>query len=209
MIENISDSSVRRLSAYLRQLEHFSADGVAVVSSQLLARRMNVGDAMIRRDLALFGQFGRPGVGYDVDQLTANLRKILGTNMRWNTVILGAGKLSRALMEYPGFHERGFEIVAAFDIDPRKVDTKVGDIPIHHMDELETILAQCQARIAILTVPAEVAQQVTDRLAGAGIDGILNFATTHLETPQGIHIDQVDITAHLEQLSFHATNAIP
>jgi len=188
MSENISDSSVRRLSAYLRQLEHFSADGVEVVSSQLLARRMNVGDAMVRRDLALFGQFGRPGVGYVVDQLTANLREILGTNMRWKTIILGAGKLSRALMRYPGFNERGFDIVAAFDIDPRKVDTLVADIPIHHMDELEKILSLCEARLAILTVPADVAQQVADRLATAGLEGILHFATTHLPGCQPLQV---------------------
>jgi len=166
MDENIPDSSVRRLSAYLRQLERLTAAGAERVSSRQLARRMKVGDAM---------------------------------------VVLGAGELGRALLRYPGFAERGFELVAAFDIDPAKAGTKVGPTPVHHLDDLEKVLAECGARLAILAVPPDAAHDLAARLAQAGIEGILNFATAGLETPPGIHVNHVDITAHLEQLSFRTS----
>lgn len=206
MPENIPDPSLRRLSAYLRQLEQLAGRGVKSVSSRQLAEYMKVGDAQVRRDLTLFGQFGRPGVGYDVLDLISRLRNIMGTNNRWKVVVVGAGELSHALLRYPGFAERGFELVAAFDIDPRKVGTKIGATTTCSMDDLEKVVRQCGARLAILAVPAEAAQEAANRLVRAGIEGIMNFATPGLETPPGVHVSSVDITAHLEELSFQVSN---
>jgi len=207
--QNVPDSSVRRLSAYLRQLERLVADGAKSVSSQQLAECMKVGAAQVRRDIALFGQFGRRGVGYDPADLINQIRRILGTAASWNVVVMGAGPLSHALLRYPGFSQRGFQIVAAFDIDPGKIDQTVGDIPVRRMEDLESVVAEFGVRLAILAVPPEAAQDAADRLAAAGIEGILNFATTGLDAPPSVYTNQVDITAGLEQLSFQVSNNRP
>jgi redox-sensing transcriptional repressor len=208
MNENIPSPSVRRLSVYLRQLKHLTAAGVKYVSSGQLAECMKIGAAMVRRDLSLFGQFGCPGVGYDVAELVQALRSILGTQHQWNVVIMGAGELCRALLRYSGFSHRGFELVAAFDIDPKKVDTLICDIRIHHVDELSVVVSKYEARLAILAVPADVAQSASELLLQAGIRGILNFATAGLDAPPNVSVSNVDITAHLEQLSFHVSESL-
>lgn len=202
MQENIPDPSVRRLSAYLRQLELLSARGVEHVSSRQLAEYIKAGDAQVRRDLALFGQFGRRGVGYDVTDLISIIRIILGTNRRWNVIVVGAGQLCGALLRYPGFEERGFCLVAAFDTDPHKIGTYMGDVKIRHVNELESVIEREDVHLAMLTVPPDVAQPVAERLSQAGIQGIINFSSGDLTVPEDVHVNQVDITSHLEQLSF-------
>jgi redox-sensing transcriptional repressor len=207
--QNIPDSSVRRLSAYLRKLEHLSTDGVDRVSSQQLAEYMNVGAAQVRRDLALFGQFGRRGFGYDVDTLIDQLRRILGTQVPWPVVVIGAGALSRALLRYPGFPRRGFRLVAAFDVDPEKIGTQIGEVDVRPLGELDAVVRDHGVRLAILAVPDEAAGECAERCVAAGIEGILNFATAALHVPETVALDQVDITAHLEQLSFQVSNTRP
>lgn len=209
MNDHIPDPSVRRLSAYLRQLECLAGEGVECVSSRQLAEFIKAGESQVRRDLTLFGQFGRPGVGYVVAELIEQLQKILRTNVRWNVIVVGAGKLSHALLRYRGFAQCGFDLVAVFDTDPRKVGTKVGKARVLHLDDLEDVVAKSAAKLAILAVPDEAAQDVTGRLAAVGIEGILNFATARLETPPGVHIRQVDLTSGLEQLSFQVGNHRP
>jgi redox-sensing transcriptional repressor len=204
--ENVPDSSVRRLSAYLRHLEHLATEGVSQVSSQQLAEHMKVGAAQVRRDLALFGQFGRRGVGYDVGDLVGQLRAILGTQTTWNVVVVGAGPLSHALMRYPGFAQRGFHIVAAFDVDPKKTGKRIGGVPVHPISRIKSIVAKHDVRLAVLAVPDEAAQEAVEQLAEAGVEGILNFATVGIEGPPDVYINQVDITANLEQLSFLVSN---
>jgi redox-sensing transcriptional repressor len=209
MNENIPDPSVRRLSAYLRQLEVLAARGVEHVSSETLAGCMNFGAATVRRDLALFGQFGRRGVGYETTELIAALRAILGTQRQWPVVVVGAGELSHALLRYDGFRMRGFNLVAAFDVDPDKIGRQLGEVTVQSVDELEAVIERTEARVAILAVPAEAAQALADRLVAAGIEGIVNFATPALETPPDVHVSHADITAHLEQLTFHLSEARP
>jgi redox-sensing transcriptional repressor len=131
----------------------------------------------------------------------------LGTTEAWNVIVVGAGQLCRALLRYPGFVERGFHLLAAFDTDPHKIGTKIGSVQIRHINELEQVIAQNRVRLAILTVPAQAAQGVARRLVQAGIEGIMNFATTRLETPPHVNVNQVDLTAHLEQLSFQVSNS--
>ena len=207
--QSVPDSSVRRLSAYLRQLEHLAVGNVKSVSSKQLAEYLKVGPAQVRRDLALFGQFGRRGVGYDVDDLIEQLRTILGTQAEWNVIVMGAGPLGLALLRYKAFAGRGFRIVAAFDIDPKKVGKTVGGAPVHHVDELKRVVTGESVRLAILTVPDDAAQEAADLLTKAGIEGILNFATAAIELPDDVYLNQVDITANLEQLSFLVSNNRP
>lgn len=207
--EKIPIPSLRRLSAYLRQLEVLSTNKVFHVSSRQLAKYSRVGDATIRRDLALFGKFGQRGVGYEVDDLIETLRVILGTQRCWGVVLIGAGALGRALMRYSGFAQRGFKVLGAFDTDPDKIGTTVGDIQVHSLDELESVIDMTAARIAILTTPSQHAQQITTRLTAAGIEGILNFATASLDVSPETYVTYVDITAHLEELAFQVSGNRP
>lgn len=206
---DIPDPSVRRLSAYLRQLECLAGTGVERVSSRQLAEFIKAGESQVRRDLTLFGQFGRPGVGYIVNDLIERLRDILRTNTRWNVIVVGAGELSHALLRYQGFSDRGFELVAIFDTDPRKVGTKIGNARVLHLDDLERVVTKYSAKLAILAVPDAAVQDVVNCLSAVGIEGILNFATARLETPTGVHVRQVDLTSGLEQLTFHVGNHRP
>ena len=183
-----------------------ATEGVSHVSSRQLAECMKVGDAQVRRDLTLFGQFGRPGVGYDVATLIERVQHILGTSQRWKVIVVGAGQLGHALLGYPGFTQRGFDIVAAFDADDGKVGTQIGDVPVRSMDDLESVVKEAGVVLAMLAVPAEAAQGAADCLAAAGIRGIVNFASARVEVPSDIRVNAVDITAHLEQLSFQVTN---
>jgi redox-sensing transcriptional repressor len=201
--------AVRRLSLYLRQLEGLADQARPTVSSRQLADGLGVTDAQVRKDLAYFGQFGRRGVGYRVAPLIAELRRILGTDKPQNVVVIGAGDLGRALMRYKGFFKKGFHLVAAFDVDPDKIGLRVDGVHVHHMDELEEILHSRQVRLAVLTVPAEAAQPVADRLAGAGVQGILNFAPTAVRVAPEVSLSLVDLAAHLEQLSFLAAGRQP
>ena len=206
-MDTIPDPSIRRLSAYLRQLERLAAEGVEHVSSKQLARRLKVGDAMVRRDLTLFGQFGRPGVGYDVNDLIRATREILGTSKRWKVIIVGAGSICNALLKYPAFPKRGFDIVAAFDNNPKKIGSKAYNVTTRGMEELQSYVGANRVRAAILTVPPAAAQEVCDQLVNAGIEGIINFSTERLDVPPGVHVSSVDITAQLEQLSFQLSHS--
>lgn len=207
--ENIPDPSVRRLSAYLRQLESLAGQGVGRVSSRQLAEKMNVGPAMVRRDLTLFGQFGHRGIGYEVNDLIQALRVILRTQQQWRGVIVGAGALCAALLRYEGFRRRGFELVAAFDVDPERIGTTVGSVEVYPADRMKEIVSLTEARLGVLTVPPAAAQQCADQLIEAGIEGILNFSTMGLAVPKDVYVSAVDITAHFEQLSFHVGDNRP
>jgi len=199
--------AVKRLSLYLRELERLSAEGVDKVSSRRLAESLHITDAQVRKDLGYFGQFGRRGVGYGVDRLIHALRRILGTDKTWNVIVVGTGDLGRALLRYRGFARRGFRLVAAFDVSRGKVGKRVGDVPVYHIDELPRVVRRTKVKLAVVAVPPEAAQEVTDLLCSTGIVGILNFAPTTLETPDGVTVGLVDIAAHLEQLSFSAANS--
>ncbi len=196
------DPVVKRLSLYLRQAEHLSARGVETVSSRQLADSLHVSAAQVRKDLAYFGQFGRPGVGYRVRPLVEALRRILGTDRTRSVVLVGAGSLGTALLRYKGFRRRGFRFVAAFDVSPRRVGRRIGTVGVHGMDELPRICKLRRVKLAIVTVPADAAQQVANQLCEAGVKGILNFAPATLATPPGVATGPVDLAAHLEQMSF-------
>lgn len=202
------DAAVKRLSLYLRKLEELSDQGVESVSSRRIAELLHSTAAQVRKDLGYFGQFGRRGVGYRVKGLIEALRRIFGTDRTRNVIVVGAGDLGRALLRYRGFAKKGFRLVAAFDIAPSKVGKWVAGVPVRHIDSLPEVVAKHNVRLAILTVPPEAAQEAADRVCGAGIMGILNFAGTTLETPEAVAVGPVDLAAHLEQLSFLAADAL-
>jgi len=203
----VPDPAVRRLSLYLRQLESFSQKGRRTVSSKQLGASLNLTDAQVRKDLAYFGQFGHPGIGYRVDELIAQVKHILGTDKLSNVLLVGAGNLGRALSAYRGFDAKGFRLVAVFDNDSAKVGEQHGDFSVQPMSQLREVIAKQNIRLGIIAVPADVAQEVADQLIAAGIRGLLNFAPISLHVPADVAINAVDLAVQLEQLSFQVNLA--
>ncbi|MDB5332935.1 MAG: rex [Phycisphaerales bacterium] len=200
--DSVPDPAVRRLSLYLRQLESFKKKDRRTISSKQLGESLGLTDAQVRKDLAYFGQFGHPGIGYRVDDLIGQVRHILGTDKTWNVVMVGAGNLGRALSAYRGFSSKGFKLVAVFDNDPSKVGKKLGPFSIQPLSELETTAHKQSVRLGIVAVPADNAQEVADQLVAAGVRGLLNFAPVSLTVPRGVALNSVDLAVQLEQLSF-------
>ncbi|MDB4886176.1 MAG: Redox-sensing transcriptional repressor rex [Gemmatimonadetes bacterium] len=205
-MKRIADSTVRRLSIYLRFLEEFEGRGLATVSSDELARRGGTTSAQVRKDLSFFGSFGKRGLGYSVPELATALREILGLGREWRVVIVGAGKIGAALAQYRGFKQRGFTIVAAYDTNPDKVGGRLDGIEIRDIARLERDVAADHPDIAVLAIPAEGAQAVLDRLVYAGIKAVLNFAPMSLHAPSDVTVKTVNMAMELEGLSFALTN---
>ena len=192
-----------RLPLYLRRLEHLRAEGVQTISSQTLAKSLGLKDAQVRKDLAYFGTFGRPGIGYDVPELAAKLRSILGTDRTWRMALVGFGNLGRALVSYRGFRRKAFKIEAVFDADRSKIGHRAGDLVVQDAADLASQVRRLQIPLAIVAVPADAAQQVADELLQAGVSGILNFAPATLKVPDHVAVINVDLTVCLEELAFH------
>ncbi|HEV2969738.1 MAG TPA: redox-sensing transcriptional repressor Rex [Pirellulales bacterium] len=197
---------VNRLSLYLRELQHLVRDGHETTSSNQLGSLLGFSDAQVRKDLAYFGHFGYPGIGYRCDELIAAIRRILGTDHGWPVVMVGTGNLGQALLGYRGFGNQNFRIVAAFDIDSSKIGSTINGVPIHHLDDLPAIVKQHKIKLAMIVVPAAAAQTVADRLVSAGVEGIVNFAPVTITLPEGVSHVGVDLAIELEQLSFAVVN---
>lgn len=207
-MKRIADSTVRRLSLYLRFLEEFERNGIATVSSEELAARGGTTSAQVRKDLSFFGSFGKRGLGYSAAELAARLRQILGLERHWQVVIIGAGKIGAALAQYRGFAERGFQVVGIFDSDPAKVGRHLDGLVVRPMSTLGEQLRKHPVDIAVLAVPAEAAQDVTDIVVHAGVRAILNFAPQQLQVPEHVAVKTVNMAMELEGLSFALTNAL-
>src|SRR6476659_2257887 len=160
----IPESTVRRLSLYLRALEAFEEQGTGTVSSEELASRGGTTSAQVRKDLSFFGSFGKRGLGYPVPELADRLREILGLKRRYRVGMIGAGKIGSALVQYRGFKQRGFDIVAIFDSDPSKIGRQWNGLTVLDITALERELNQHPLDMAVLVVPGDSAQAVTDRL---------------------------------------------
>jgi redox-sensing transcriptional repressor len=199
---SIPKPAARRLSLYLRELSSRLEQGEETVSSKALGRTLGLTDAQVRKDLALFGQFGHPGRGYAVSDLIDSLRKIMGRDRAWRVCVVGAGNIGRALVSYDRFRREGFEIVAVFDGDPALVGREAGGIKIRPITDLAAVVAAERINLGIVAVPRDAAQQVADALVAAGVRGILNFAPRRIEVREGIGIVSVDFTVALEQLAF-------
>jgi redox-sensing transcriptional repressor len=177
-------------------------NGIGTVSSEALARAAGVKSTQLRKDLAYFGTFGTRGLGYDVADLSKKIADELGTSRLQPVILAGAGHLGLALLSYRGFGKEGFEIVAAFDADPRRHrDKKVGQ-PILGMNKVAEFVRQHGIKMSILTVPAAAAQEVANQLVAAGIMGILNFAPIALSVPEEVMVNNVNLAIELENLSY-------
>lgn len=203
----ISETTVRRLSLYLRILEEVERGGTDTISSEELAERAGTTAAQVRKDLSLFGSFGKRGLGYTVAPLAGGLREILGLDHPWRVALVGAGRIGSALFEYPGFRRRGFDIVAVLDADPGKLGTEWAGIPVRDIDELERVLGSEKIDIVILALPAEAVPDVLNRVIAAGVKGILNFAPMQLRVPPDVAVQDVNMVMELEALSFALSQA--
>jgi redox-sensing transcriptional repressor len=193
---------IGRLSLYLRQLESFHRQGLTTVSSNQLGEPLSIKNAQVRKDLAFFGQFGHPGIGYRIDELIAALRRVIGIDREWPLALVGVGNLGRALLKYRGFRSRGFQIAALFDNDTRKIGQKHDSLIVEPLDALRKTIVLKKIRLAILCVPAEPAQRVADQLVASGIQGIFNFAPVPLIVPSTVNIMAIDLSVQLENLAY-------
>lgn len=199
---SVPKAVVSRLSLYLRELQHLLRDGHETTSSTQLGKLLGFTDAQVRKDLAYFGQFGYPGIGYRCDELVAAIKRILGTNRQWPVALVGIGNLGRALLGYRGFGEQGFRVVAAFDIDPHVIGAHIEGVPVYSIDSLGDVIREKGIRLAIIAVPAVAAQNVAEQVVQAGVEGVLNFAPVTISLPKQISTVGVDLAIELEQLSF-------
>ena len=202
-LPKIPEMTIRRLSVYTRCLLQLEEDGIKTVSSQELAERFNLNSAQVRKDLAYFGEFGVRGIGYYVSSLKAELRRILGLDREWAVALVGLGNLGAALFHYKGFSKQGFRIAAVFDDDPAKIGRELDGVPIFASRDLAREVQARGIQIAVVAVPAESAQPVTDQLVAAGLKAVLNFAPARLKTPKDVRLKNVDLSIELETLSFY------
>ena len=202
IVRKISESAVHRLSLYLRILEDLEGEHRATVSSEEMSGRSATTAAQVRKDLSLFGSFGKRGLGYDVADLAGRLRRILGLDRRWRVALIGAGRIGSALVEYGGFGERGFDVVAIFDSDASKVGERWGGLHVQDIGAFEAVAGEEGVEIVILAIPVEAAPSVMGHVRNAGVRGILNFAPTKLKVPEGVAVKDVNMVMELEALSF-------
>jgi redox-sensing transcriptional repressor len=199
----VSEMTIHRLSVYTRCLRELEEDNVTTISSQELAERFNLNSAQVRKDLAYFGEFGVRGIGYYVIGLKNELQRILGLDRAWPIVLVGFGNLGSALFHYKGFGTQGFKIAAIVDDDPAKVAREVESVPILASRDIAREVKARGIQIAIIAVPSESAQAVTDQLVTAGIKAILNFAPARIKVPRDVRLKNVDLSIELETLSFY------
>jgi len=198
----IPRKAVYRLSLYYRALQRLKENGVETVSSAALSKVAGVKPTQLRKDLAYFGQLGTRGLGYSVAHLTQTLMEALGTARLQPVVLIGVGHLGSALVRYRGFEKEGFEIVAGFDQDVARYRSTARVLPVLPMAEMRSFIRERQVKLAILAVPATVAQEVANELVNCGIQAILNFAPTILQVPDGVVVNNVDLAIELENLSY-------
>lgn len=199
----ISKATIDRLPLYFRTLKITQEEGLEIISSEELGRRIGVTPEQIRKDLSSFGEFGKKGVGYYVRELIRNIGEILGLHRNWNIAIIGFGHLGWALSNYRNFVALGFNLTAIFDVDTNKIGQKVHDVEVYHIDRLEEIVREKNVHIGIITVPAEYAQQVTNKLVVTGVKGIWNFAPIKLNVPDNIRLVSEDLSVGLSSISYY------
>ena len=204
----VKDSSVPevvilRLPLYIRALTQMSEEGQAVVSSKSLGDRLQITPAQIRKDLSYFGRFGKQGRGYKIASLIAELTTILGLNRQWNSCIVGVGRLGKAIINYPGFVPEGFKIVSAFDNDESKIGQTVNEIQILPMNKIRSIVKENDIKIAILAVPATIAQSVISDLVDTNVKAILNYAPIAPKVPKTLILRNIDPVLSLQSMTYY------
>lgn len=201
--KEIPEATIARLPGYLRALTALADQGSATVSSGELAAVAGVNSAQVRKDLSYLGSYGTRGVGYDVEYLLFQIGREVGSSQEWPVVICGVGNLGTALATYAGFSSRGFRVVALVDSAPDQIGRRVDGLEISDLADLEQVIRDTGAAIAVLAVPAEAAQAICDRLLATGITSILNFAPCVLSVPDGVNVRKVDLGQELQILAYH------
>ncbi|MBI5652104.1 MAG: redox-sensing transcriptional repressor Rex [Chloroflexi bacterium] len=200
---SVPEIVIGRLPIYLRTLELFAKEGKTITSSQELGERLGFSSAQIRKDLSFFGEFGKQGTGYNIEYLQEQLREILKVDRVWGMALVGAGDLGHALAHYRGFEPRGFRLAAIFDNAPEKIGTRIGDLRVHAIADLPRVLREMKLKIAILAVPADVAQNIAHQLVEAGICAILNYAPLHLTVPARVKVYDIDPVVGLQGMAYY------
>jgi redox-sensing transcriptional repressor len=201
--EKIPDIIITRLPVYLRALQRMADKGLQTTSSQELGERVGISAAQIRKDISQFGEFGKQGTGYSIPYLMDKLREILKVDRMWDVIIIGAGDMGHALARYHGFSDRGFRVVMIFDNDKNKVGQKIGDFTVEDIAHLVEKVKSAGIKIAMLTIPATVAQEVAEKLVQAGIKAILNYAPISLSVPKGVKVQHIDPATHLQRMTYY------
>ncbi len=204
----IPEVVIARLPVYLQILNHLQREGYEIISSKELAKHLGVTATQIRKDLSYFGEFGKQGSGYNVTRLTDELREILNLNQIWQVALVGVGNLGQALLSYQGFSRKGFELILAFDNNPKLINTTISGLKVLDVENLEEEINKCQVKIAILTVPSQVAQDITNRLVNCGIKAILNYAPITLKVDSNIRVLNIDPVLKLQNLSYYLSEQV-
>ncbi len=201
--DKISNSVIRRLPVYLRHVQTLRAAGIQTISSQQMGVQLDMNPAQIRKDFAYFGEFGRKGVGYDIEYLEHMLLQILHLDRQIGVALVGAGHLGIALSNYARFQSERITIMALFDNDPVKIGTHIGDLIVQDMKFLREQCHDRNIEMGIIAVPAAVAQDVCDRLVEGQVRVILNFAPTNLRVPKHVILRTTDFTTELQALAYY------
>ena len=204
MTREIPDIVIGRLPIYLRELTRLAEEeGKINTSSHELGKRLGISSAQIRKDLSHFGEFGKQGTGYHINYLIDQLRGILHLTKEWDVALVGAGYLGHALAHYHGFLHRGFRISWVFDNDPAKIGEQMDDLIVQDVANLERVIAENDVKVAVIAVPANFAQEITDRLVTAGVRSILSYAPIHLNVPNGVEISYSDPVVQLQRMTYY------
>ncbi|MFH1777214.1 MAG: redox-sensing transcriptional repressor Rex [Candidatus Omnitrophota bacterium] len=202
--DKFSLETIKRLGLYLRNLKKLKAQDIDIISSDKLTQLLNVAPTQFRKDLSCFGGFGKRGVGYNVERLIEEIENILGVNKEWKIIIVGAGRLGSALLGYDGFSKFNIKIAYAFDVSEKKAGKHRKGIKIYNLKHIKEVIKNNNIKIAIITTPAEAAQDIADKLTSTGIKGILNFTPIILQVPKDVLVSNVDMACELESLIFFA-----
>lgn len=201
--KQIPEIVVGRLPQYLRSLQRMAREGRQVTSSQELGERLSISAAQIRKDLSQFGEFGKQGTGYQIAYLIEQLQKILKVDHEWEMAVVGIGELGSAVARYKGFANRGFKVRMIFDSDPEKIGSQVGEFVVQDYGKMGEALQAAGIKIAMITVPTSQAQEVADHLVKAGVRAILNYAPISINVPEGVQLQYIDPSIHLQRMTFH------
>ncbi|HWS22859.1 MAG TPA: redox-sensing transcriptional repressor Rex [Anaerolineales bacterium] len=200
---NVPDIVISRLPVYLRALQYLEQQGIKTTSSVGLGEKVGISAAQIRKDLSQFGEFGKQGTGYDVNELIEQLQQILHVQKVRDVVLVGMGELGHAILRYGGFIDRGFRICHCYDNDPAKIGMTIGEYEILDVADLGRTIRECDVKMAMLCTPAVAAQKITDIMVESGIKAILNYAPVSLNVPKDVRVQYIDPVIGLQRMAYY------